>query len=147
MRNPAKVATLIRSLYEVLSMSIRKDTKDAESAESKNIDFKDVASFLACEAQLAQDFENRMVGLSERVDSNFKSYVASYNTDFMVMDIAKRLEAWMQLAQSVMPARYLMEHQKLGLELHEEIAGKDFDTETKLQLLEAINSETAGDLI
>ena len=141
-RNPEKVKMLTRALYEALSLAIRKDTKEAESAEAKDIDFRNVSAFLASQSAEAEDFEQRMVDMSVQIDSTFAEYSPIYNRNFSSMQIMDRVATWLQLAQIDMPASYDVQHKKVGVQLLEDVSGGEIPVDVKATMIEDIEAQT-----
>lgn len=83
-----KIEELKLEMFRVAGLSQRKDTREAESAESKEWDFQDTNQFLASVGHVANFLENQILDICAAYTSQTYSGYVSYPKDYKVDDVA-----------------------------------------------------------
>ena len=87
-----------KQLFDVAGLALfNRETKQVQSAESKQFDHLDTESTIQNRAILMQEVENKMVALSKKLDSNFKEYTAEWPSSFDVPQTTEDVEALVKL--------------------------------------------------
>lgn len=88
-----------RQLFDVAGLALfNRETRQVQTAESKQFDHLDTASTLRNRSKILQDAEKKMVALSKRLDANFKEYTPIWPMDFDVPNTNEEVAALTQLA-------------------------------------------------
>jgi len=77
-----------------------KESRQIQTAESKQFDQLDTNSTLGNRALLLQDAEAKLVELSAMFDASFKTWEPKYPADFDVVDVAALAQALTQIANA-----------------------------------------------
>lgn len=84
---PEEIQRKRQLLFDMVGLSLfNRETRQIQTAESKQFDQLDTESTLKHRAQVLQEAEERLVVMSAVVDSLFKSYTPAWPTSFDVVD-------------------------------------------------------------
>jgi hypothetical protein len=122
---PADLAETIRSeignlraaLYEVVGLSLSKDTRDVESAEAKAWDFHAVAQYLASRSDMLEQAEVAAWALMNQWDPSIPLPEVAYNRDFKVADLKADVESLIGLSSIPTGEEYTKEVEQTAVEL------------------------------
>jgi hypothetical protein len=96
----SEINEMKKELYEVVGLVLQKDTKAAESAESKAWSNLDPESVLSERAWALQEAETTLVQMSKAIDSSFHDYEPVYSKDFDISDILSDFQSF-QIASTL----------------------------------------------
>lgn len=86
---PEEIERKRKVLFEMVGLSLfSKETRQTQTAESKQFDQLDTESTLKHRALIMQETETKLVELSKEIDSGFKGYTPVWPNSFDVVDIA-----------------------------------------------------------
>ena len=102
----AENATLKREMFDIVGIAIQRESRDAQTAESKAWDHQNVHQFLACRVELLEQFETECWKLMQRWDRSIHVPEVSYNRDFAVTDLKAAIEGLLGLNQLSGSERY-----------------------------------------
>lgn len=94
-----KIETLKLEMYRIAGLSQRKDTREAESAESKEWDFQETNQFLASVAHIANYVESETLSIAAAYMGNSFDGNIKYPSDYKVAEVSKTIEAALDLKQ------------------------------------------------
>ena len=84
-------------LFDMVGLALfNKETRQIQTAESKQFDQMDTSSTLANRALVLQRAEASLVALSQMFDGNFKAWEPAYPSKFDVVDVAALAQALVQ---------------------------------------------------
>lgn len=87
-------------LFDITGLSLfNKETRQTQTAESKQFDQLDTESTLKNRALLMQEAEKRLVAISRALDPNFKEYEPVWPSSFDVVDAASDMQVVTMVAQ------------------------------------------------
>ena len=84
---------LKKELFDVVGLAVQKDSKEAQSAESKAWDNQNVQQFLAIRADILEQVENQAWALMQKWDSTVTTPKVSYNREFSVIDLKATIDS------------------------------------------------------
>jgi len=85
-------------LFDTAGLALfNKESRQMQTAESKQFDHLDTASTLSNRALLMQEAEVRLVGMSKTIDRDFKEYSPVWPQDFSIVDMTQMTAAIMQV--------------------------------------------------
>lgn len=88
-------------LFDMAGLALfNKESRQIQTAESKQFDQLDTNSTLGNRALLLQDAEAKLVELSAMFDASFKTWEPKYPADFDVVDVAALAQALTQIANA-----------------------------------------------
>ncbi len=93
-----EITNLITQLFDIVGMAIRKDTREAESAESKAWDHQGIIQGLATRADALEQVELKIWKLMNLWDSTIKVPEIHYNREFSVLDLLNAVSALLELS-------------------------------------------------
>ena len=114
-------------LFDVTGLSLfNKETRQTQTAESKQFDQLDTESTLKNRALLMQEAEQRLVKISKSLDPDFKEYEPVWPSSFDVVDVASDSQVVTTVAQmpDAVPAMRKMAL-KAGVRVISAISGHD----------------------
>lgn len=88
---------------ETAGLMVRKNTKQVESAESKEWDNLDMTQGLRDRAQELQEAESKAVAMSKTIDSEFKEWAPVYPTEFDVRDLESDMRSLVMMGNVTLP--------------------------------------------
>lgn len=136
-----------KALFDMVGLALfNRESRQVQSAESKQFDHLDTAATLANRAMLLRDAERKMVALSQSIDSTFAAYDPIWPTDFDVRDTQGDVVALTQLANmGELPPSMKRATLRAGLRLLEQIAPLEAEQRAEvLEEIEAMGAEPAG---
>lgn len=84
---PEEIQRKRQLLFDMVGLSLfNRETRQIQTAESKQFDQLDTESTLKHRAQVLQEAEERLVAMSKAVDPMFKEYAPAWPTSFDVVD-------------------------------------------------------------
>ena len=89
---PDQIQFLKQEIHDTLGMMLRKPGRQAESAEAKAWDYKQIEAFLKQRANYLQFIEEKIVEMALSIDPDFEFYDPFYNKDFAIRDLKNELE-------------------------------------------------------
>lgn len=145
---PEEMDRLSRELFQIVGMMLAKDTRQAESAESKAWDRLDPQAVLAARSQLLEEAEKRAIGISLQLDSGFKEYEPKYPMAFDIGDVKADFESLLSL--DTMDSTETMKREKMRAATH--LLGKirpiDADTRKAIEAeIDEHDFETGADIL
>ena len=94
-----EIERIRRAVFDNVGLALfNKETRQVQSAESKQFDHLDTNSTLRHRALMLQRAENDLVEISKMFDPNFKEWSPSYPSDFNVFDTEKATKALTMIA-------------------------------------------------
>lgn len=88
-----------RALFDMVGLSLfNRESRQVQSAESKQFDHLDTEATLRNRALLMQDAEVKLVAMSARLDTTFRAYAPAWPQDFDVSDTSADVQALTQVA-------------------------------------------------
>jgi len=91
---PVEVERKRKLLFEMVGLSLfNKETRQIQTAESKQFDQLDTESTLRHRAQIMQDAEKRLIVVSKMIDPSFTEYTPVWPTSFDVVDVSASMTA------------------------------------------------------
>jgi hypothetical protein len=85
-------------LFDTAGLALfNKESRQMQTAESKQFDHLDTASTLSNRALLMQEAEVRLVSMSKTIDRDFKEYSPVWPQDFSIVDVTQMTAAIMQV--------------------------------------------------
>jgi hypothetical protein len=85
-------------LFDTAGLALfNKESRQMQTAESKQFDHLDTASTLSNRALLMQEAEVRLVEMSKTIDRDFKEYSPVWPQDFSIVDVTQMTAAIMQV--------------------------------------------------
>ena len=88
-----------QALFDMVGLSLfNRETRQVQSAESKQFDHLDTEATLRHRAMVLQDAETRLVAMSTRIDNRFPTYAPAWPTTFSVPKTAEDVASLTQLA-------------------------------------------------
>lgn len=90
---------LKQELYDVVGLAVQSNSKERQSAESKEWDFQNVAQFLAVRAELLEQTELDAWKIMRRYDLDLSVPEIHYNRRFSVGDLAAGIAGLLQLSE------------------------------------------------
>lgn len=85
---PEEIQRKRQLLFDMVGLSLfNRETRQIQTAESKQFDQLDTESTLKHRAQVLQEAEERLVVMSQAVDPMFKPYAPAWPTSFDVVDV------------------------------------------------------------
>ncbi len=137
-------------LFDIAGLALfNKESRQAQTAESKQFDQLDTNSTLKNRALILQDAEQKLVELSRLFDPSFAAYEPKYPCDFDVVDVAGLSDALMKLdnmpSAKKLPvvARFTL---KATLRLLKEVSSGVISDDDISAALEAVDELTDEDL-
>lgn len=119
---PDEILRRRRELFEISGIGLQnKETRQAQSAESKAWDFLDTEATLKDFSQEWQETEEKAIQLSKKIDSSFKEYKPVYPADFDVSDVGAQMESLMLLQNMDLPDAGIKELLKAAVALQSRI--------------------------
>jgi len=98
-----EITELKAAMFETFGVTIRKQTKQVESAEAKAWDHQDIEAVMREYSSTLQDAEEKAVALSKAWDPDFKTWEPKYSTEFDVGDFGAEVQALVTMANVAMP--------------------------------------------
>jgi hypothetical protein len=93
-----------KALFDVVGLALfNRETRQVQSAESKQFDHLDTEATLRNRALIMQDAEAKLVAMSAALDTSFKQYVPVWPQDFDVPNTADDVAALVQIGNFVEP--------------------------------------------
>lgn len=97
---PTEIARKRRLLFDNAGLALfNKETRQVQSAESKQFDHLDTEMTLRSRASMLQQAEKAMVDISKALDSTFQAYEPEWSMSFDVSDLAEDSAALVTLQQ------------------------------------------------
>ena len=143
----AENLTLKREMFEVVGMSLAKETRATESAESKAWDQQLLRQFLASRSELLEQSEIAAWKMMRCYDPSIPLPTVSYNRDFSVVDLKESVEALLGLNKITAGLTYRREIARTAVSLLEKfkkISPDDYQQVLKeISEIEKFDQETA----
>jgi len=106
----SEIQNLKKELYEVVGLAIQGESREAQTAESKEWDHLNVQQFLASRVDMLEQAELQIWQLMHCWDATVAVPAISYNREFSIVDLADSIQALLDL-----------DSLSVGPELHREI--------------------------
>ncbi|WP_176012949.1 hypothetical protein [Victivallis sp. Marseille-Q1083] len=100
---------LKREMFDVVGMAVQRDSREAQTAESKAWDQQNVRQFLTCRVELLEQAELQAWQLMHRFDATVPVPDLSYNRDFSVINLKESIEGLLGLNQLKIGGAYQRE--------------------------------------
>ena len=136
-----------RALFDMVGLALfNRESRQVQSAESKQFDHLDTEATLRNRALLLQDAETKLVALSARLDSTFSKYSPIWPQDFDVPSTAEDVAALTQLANMAeIPPTMARAVLKAGVKLLDSIERiTPEDRKAILDEIEALGGDNGG---
>jgi hypothetical protein len=137
---PAHADRLRRQAFDMVGLALfNRETRQVQTAESKQFDHLDTESTLRHRALLLQDAETRLVAMSKAIDSTFAEYAATWPQKFNVPTPAEDVAILSQIASfAELPPTMLKQMRRTALRMLDQV--ERVDAETKAAILEEIDA-------
>ena len=96
-------------MFDVVGMAVQRDSREAQTAESKAWDQQNVRQFLTCRVELLEQAELQAWQLMHRFDATVPVPDLSYNRDFSVINLKESIEGLLGLNQLKIGGAYQRE--------------------------------------
>ena len=94
----AENSALKRELYDVVGLAVQNQSREAQTAESKEWDFQNVCQFLTARSDILEQAETGAWKLINAFDSSIPVPEVVYNRKFAVRDLPGAISGLLQLA-------------------------------------------------
>ena len=91
--------SLKRELYDVVGLAVQNQTREAQTAESKEWDFQNVCQFLTARADILEQAETGAWKLINKFDPSVSVPEVVYNRKFAVRDLSAAISGLLQLSE------------------------------------------------
>ena len=123
---PDEILRRRRELFDIAGIGMQnKETRQAQSAESKGWDFLDTEATLRDFSQEWKETEEKAIEISRKIDSSFKDYTPVYPAEFDVSDVKSQMESLMMLQNMDLPDAGAKELLKASVALQSRIVKID----------------------
>ena len=89
---------LKKELYDVVGLAVQNQSREAQTAESKEWDFQNVCQFLSARADILEQAEISAWRMMQKFDSSVKVPDVVYNRKFAVRDLTGAISGLLQLS-------------------------------------------------
>jgi hypothetical protein len=130
-----------KQLFDIAGLALfNRESRQVQTAESKQFDHLDTASTLRNRAHLLQEAEEKLVALSKALDTSFAVYEPVWPQDFDIPNTSEDVMALTQLANfTELPGLMKRQILKAALKLLDQIEGiNDEDRKAILEEIEAM---------
>lgn len=141
---PQQQERLRRQLFDMVGLALfNRESRQVQSAESKQFDHLDTAATLRNRALLMQEAEAKLVALTTEVDNAFNTYSPAWPTDFDVPNTSEDVASLIQLANFAELTPGMRKRlNKTALRLMDQI--DTIPDEERTELLEEIEASAAA---
>jgi hypothetical protein len=129
---------LKKEMFDVIGMAVQKDTKEAQTAESKAWDNLNVKQYLATRADILEQAEQKAWSIMNAWDSTITEPEIVYNREFDVQDIKDTISALMQLDNSDVGIEFKKQIQRTKVNVLDKI--DKIPTDTRKDIAEEIDN-------
>jgi len=123
---------LKKELFDTIGLAVQKDSKTAQSAESKAWDNQNVQQFLATRADILEQVENRAWEIMNTWDNTVVIPKVTYNRDFSITDLKDMIDALLGLDSIQAGEEFTHEVARAGVALLNKINRIPLDTLTTI---------------
>jgi len=116
-----EIRNLKKELYEVVGLAIQGESRQAQTAESKEWDHLNVQQFLASRVDMLEQAELQVWDLMRRWDNSIEVPSISYNREFSVVDLGDSVKALLDLKTLNAGPEFHREVIRAGVRLLEKI--------------------------
>lgn len=137
---PEQVKYLKDEMFETVGMFMRKSGRDAESAEAKAFDYKQIEAFLKQRAIYLETIESKIVQMAMELDPDFQFYDPFYNKDFSIKDLKKEMETLILGLSLDIPSNAKNEIKKQAFQIVSQLPSSTIADEVKEAVLVEIGN-------
>ena len=138
-----EIRNLKKELYEVVGLAVQGESRQAQTAESKEWDHLNVQQFLASRVDMLEQAEMQTWNLMQRWDHSIAIPSISYNREFSVVDLGDSVQALLDLKTLDAGPEFRREIIRAGVRLLEKI--KKIPALTRQEIEREI--EVAGNIL
>ena len=108
---------LKKELYDVVGLAVQNQSREAQTAESKEWDFQNVCQFLTARADILEQAELSAWRLMQKFDPAVKVPELIYNRKFVVRDLTGAISGLLQLSTLSTQKEFAQAVEKTAAEL------------------------------